>query len=229
MSFSAAVGDPEVDGVLSSVMDVAMASSRCLKSYCSSSDYMWQVQFVIKNSFLCKSNPHYNADESTAKLLTIPLGLATPMTLVRKSWNPTIFGPLTSMTSLTPLYPCSLHISLREGRSMFSQIITCNIVFFLNQNMLYLLLESKEPRVSSWDGLWSLKLGLASCHRGLERTWKSQATLMLVEKKKSWFKKYMVDQCQVLPAESVVKVQQFYLVSWGASFCQMGKTKMVQC
>lgn len=40
MSFSAAVGDPEVDGELSSVMGVVVASSHCLKSYCSFSEYM---------------------------------------------------------------------------------------------------------------------------------------------------------------------------------------------
>jgi len=40
MSFSAAVGDPEVDGELSFVMEVVVASSECLKSFCSFSDYM---------------------------------------------------------------------------------------------------------------------------------------------------------------------------------------------
>lgn len=36
----------------------------------------------------------------------------------------------------------------------------------------------------------------------------------------------MVRECQALPAVSVVKGPQFYLVSWGGSFYQREKRKM---
>lgn len=97
-----------------------------------------------------------------------------------------------------------------------------NIVWVANQNILYFLLESKEPKGSSWAGPWSLKLGLASCHWGFARTWKSQAINAVVE----WediilIKRDLVDQYQALPSVSVVKDSQISPFFSGGSFFQM--------